>query len=159
GSAPPDDAPAGPHSLGCLGDFRLLREVGRGGMGIVYEAEQLSLKRRVALKVLPLAGALDPQRRLRFQKEAETVAHLHHTNIRPVHFVGCERGVNYYAMQFIAGRTLAAVIQDLRQTAGLGACDPDHSGAAGRCESAPPSLPVRGPGMNGETEAQAGGLS
>jgi serine/threonine protein kinase/tetratricopeptide (TPR) repeat protein len=148
----PDDAP---HTLGCLGDFRLLREVGRGGMGIVYEAEQLSLKRRVALKVLPLAGALDPKRRLRFRNEAETVAHLHHTNIVPVHFVGCERGVHYYAMQFIDGQNLAAVLQELRQTAGLGAGDSNN--AQSDHSPTPPLLPGREAEV--ETEVQLGAFS
>jgi serine/threonine protein kinase len=95
-----------------LGDFRLLREVGRGGMGVVYEAEQLSLGRRVALKVLPFAGALDARQLQRFKNEAQAAAHLQHQNIVPVHFVGCDRGVHYYAMQFIDGHTLAAVIAD-----------------------------------------------
>src|SRR5262249_28554304 len=80
-----------------LGDFRLLREIGRGGMGIVYEAEQVSLGRRVALKVLPFAGALDAKQLQRFKNEAQAAAHLHHTNIVPVYYVGCERGVHYYA--------------------------------------------------------------
>src|SRR5262249_14802358 len=79
--------------LNQLGDFRLVREVGRGGMGVVYEAEQVSLGRRVALKVLPFAAALDPRQLRRFQHEAQAAAQLHHTNIVPVHFVGCERGV------------------------------------------------------------------
>ena len=92
-----------------LGDFRILRQVGRGGMGIVYEAEQVSLRRRVALKVLPFAAALDPQQLRRFQTEAQAAAQLHHTNIVPVFSVGCERGVHYYAMQYIEGQTLAAV--------------------------------------------------
>jgi serine/threonine protein kinase len=98
-----------------LGDFRLLREVGRGGMGVVYEAEQLSLNRRVALKVLPLAATLDPKQLQRFQHEAQVAAYLHHTNIVPVYGVGCERGVHYYAMQFIEGQSLAQVIADGRQ--------------------------------------------
>jgi serine/threonine protein kinase/tetratricopeptide (TPR) repeat protein len=102
-----------------LGDYRILREVGRGGMGVVYEAEQLSLKRRVALKVLPFAAALDPKQLRRFQNEAEAAAHLHHTNIVPVYGVGCERGVHFYAMQYIEGQTLAAVIRELRQWNGL----------------------------------------
>jgi serine/threonine protein kinase len=118
--------PAG--QLGELGDFRLVREVGRGGMGVVYEAEQRSLKRRVALKVLPFAAALDPRHLRRFQHEAQAAAHLHHTHIVPVHAVGCERGVHYYAMQFIDGRTLATVIVDLRRRAGLA---PDVSVAPG----------------------------
>ncbi len=101
---------------GFLGDFRLIREVGRGGMGVVYEAEQLSLGRRVALKVLPLAAMMDPRHLQRFHNEARAAAVLHHTNIVPVYAVGSERGVHYYAMQFIDGRTLAAVIDELRRT-------------------------------------------
>jgi len=84
----------------CLGDFRILRMIGRGGMGIVYEAKQVSLRRRVALKVLPFAAALDPQQLRRFQIEAQAAAQLHHTNIVPIFSVGCERGVHYYAMQY-----------------------------------------------------------
>jgi serine/threonine protein kinase len=102
-----------------LGDFRILRQVGRGGMGVVYEAEQISLHRRVALKVLPFASALDPQQLRRFQTEAQAAAQLHHTNIVPVFSVGCERGVHYYAMQFIEGQTLAMLIRDLRRFSGL----------------------------------------
>src|SRR5262249_11535549 len=101
-----------------LGDFRILREVGRGGMGLVYEAEQRSLGRRVALKMLPLAGALDPKQLQRFKQEAQAAAQLHHQHIVPVYYVGCERGVHFYAMQFIEGHTLAAVIHALRQQAG-----------------------------------------
>src|SRR5262249_49742578 len=97
-----------------LGDFRLLRQVGQGGMGVVYEAVQVSLGRRVALKVLPFASALDAKQLQRFKNEAQAAAHLHHTNIVPVYAVGCERGVHYYAMQFIEGRTLAAMIGELR---------------------------------------------
>jgi len=106
------------HSSGIdgeLGDFRLQREVGRGGMGIVYEAVQISLGRRVALKVLPLAAALDPRQLQRFRLEAQAAAHLHHSHIVPIHSVGCERGVYYYAMQFIEGRTLAEVIEEQRK--------------------------------------------
>jgi serine/threonine protein kinase/tetratricopeptide (TPR) repeat protein len=102
-----------------LGDFRLLRELGRGGMGVVYEAVQVSLGRRVALKVLPFATALEPRQLQRFKTEAQAAARLHHTNIVPVHAVGCERGTHFYAMQFIDGQTLAAVIADLRRSAGL----------------------------------------
>ena len=99
---------------GLLGDFQIIREVGRGGMGVVYEARQISLDRRVALKVLPMAAAMDPRQLQRFQLEAKAAACLHHTNIVPVHAVGCERGVHYYAMQFIEGQTLAAIIGELR---------------------------------------------
>jgi serine/threonine protein kinase/WD40 repeat protein len=99
---------------GVLGDFRILREVGRGGMGVVYEAEQVSLCRRVALKVLPFAATLDPRQLERFRHEARAAALLHHPHIVPVHGVGCERGVHYYAMQLIEGCSLAAVIQGWR---------------------------------------------
>jgi serine/threonine protein kinase/WD40 repeat protein len=106
-----------PESMltGMLGDFRILQEIGRGGMGIVYQAEQISLGRRVALKVLPFAATLDPKQLQRFKNEAQAAAHLHHTNIVPVFGVGCERGVHYYAMQFIEGQTLAAIIRELRR--------------------------------------------
>jgi serine/threonine protein kinase len=112
GAAPP---PAALPPEGTLGDFRLLREIGRGAMGVVYEAVQLSLGRRVALKVLPLAATLDARGLQRFENEARAAAHLHHGNIVPVFAVGQERGVHYYAMQLIDGRTLAAVIEDLRR--------------------------------------------
>jgi tetratricopeptide (TPR) repeat protein len=101
-----------------LGDFLLVRELGRGGMGVVYEAVQRSLNRRVALKVLPFAAALDPKQLQRFKNESQAAAQLHHTNIVPVFGVGCERGVHYYAMQYIEGRTLAQVIHELRRCAG-----------------------------------------
>lgn len=100
-----------------LGDFQILHEIGHGGMGVVYEAIQLSLGRRVALKVLPFAGALDAKHLQRFKNEAHAAAQLHHTNIVPVYAVGCERGVHFYAMQLIEGRSLADVIQELRGAA------------------------------------------
>src|SRR5262249_24115250 len=98
---------------GTLGDFRILREIGRGGMGVVYEAEQITLGRRVALKVLPVATTMDPRHLQRFQNEARAAASLHHEHIVPVHAVGHERGLHYYAMQFIDGRSLSQVIHDL----------------------------------------------
>ena len=107
------DPTAEKPEIGRLGDFRLLREVGRGGMGVVYEAEQISLRRRVALKVLPFAAAIDQRQLQRFQNEALAAAHLRHENIVPVYAVGNERGVHYYAMQFIEGRSLAALIDEL----------------------------------------------
>jgi WD40 repeat protein/serine/threonine protein kinase len=100
---------------GMLGDFRILREVGRGGMGVVYEAEQVSLGRRVALKVLPFAATMDPRHLQRFQNEARAAASLEHAHIVPVHGVGCERGIHYYAMKFIDGQTLAALIEQQRR--------------------------------------------
>jgi serine/threonine protein kinase len=110
----PAEAAAGVLA-GSLGDFRLLGEVGRGGMGVVYEAQQVSLRRRVALKVLPFAAALDPRQLQRFKNESLAAAQLHHTHIVPVYYVGCERGVHFYAMQFVEGHSLAAVIASLRE--------------------------------------------
>lgn len=101
-----------------IGDFRILREVGRGGMGIVYEAEQESLGRHVALKVLPSHSLLDPKRLLRFQREARAAAKLHHTNIVPVFGVGEADGLHYYVMQFIRGLGLDQVFQELHALRG-----------------------------------------
>lgn len=117
---------------GCLGDFRIVREVGRGGMGIVYEAEQISLLRRVALKVLPFAATMDTRHLQRFHNEARAAACLHHPNIVPIHAVGSERGVHYYAMQFIEGRTLGDVIQELRGSKGFRPGSPVRLTAPGR---------------------------
>ncbi len=97
-----------------IGDFQIVGELGRGGMGIVYEAVQMSLGRRVALKVLPFASGLDASRLQRFRNEAHAAAQLHHTNIVPVYAVGSDRGVQYYAMQLIDGQTLAELIDGLR---------------------------------------------
>src|SRR5215470_6195744 len=96
------DAPTAP-ALQQLGDFRILREVGKGGMGIVYEAEQVSLGRHVALKVLPKNLLLDGRSKRRFEREAKSAARLHHTNIVPVFGVGEQDGLPYYVMQFIQG--------------------------------------------------------
>jgi eukaryotic-like serine/threonine-protein kinase len=101
-----------------LGDFQLLRQIARGGMGVVYEAIQRSLGRRVAVKVLPFAATFDPRQLQRFKLEAQTAALLHHTHIVPIFAVGCERGVHFYAMQLIDGQSLAVVIRQFRQKAG-----------------------------------------
>jgi serine/threonine protein kinase len=103
---------------GLLGDFRILREIGRGGMGVVYEAEQISLGRRVALKVLPFAAMLDKQQLNRFKNEARAAGTLDHPNIVAIHSVGVDRGVHYYAMQLIEGQSLAQVIEQLREDQG-----------------------------------------
>ena len=100
---------------GLLGDFQIVREVGRGGMGVVYEAGRSRWIAGSRSKVLPFAAAMDPRHLQRFKPEAKAAACLHHTNIVPVHAVGCERGVHYYAMQFIEGQTLA---DDHRRAAG-----------------------------------------
>jgi WD40 repeat protein/serine/threonine protein kinase len=98
-----------------LGDYLILREVGRGGMGVVYEAEQESLGRHVALKVLPAHALTDARIVLRFRREAKAAARLHHTNIVPVFGVGEHEGIHYYVMQFIQGRGLDEVIKELRR--------------------------------------------
>ncbi len=98
-----------------LGDFRIKREIGRGGMGVVYEAVQESLGRRVALKVLPLGALADPAALKRFRREARSVAALHHSNIVPVFGVGEHAGYHFYAMQLILGQTLEAVLGGVRR--------------------------------------------
>ncbi len=110
----------GPHigaglTVSQLGDYRILREVGRGGMGVVFEAEQLSLGRRVALKVLPRHTLKNDQQVRRFEREARAAARLHHTNIVPVFGVGRHEETHYYVMQFIQGLGLDGVIQELRR--------------------------------------------
>jgi serine/threonine protein kinase len=136
----PPAAPA-EEAAGTLGDYRLVREVGRGGMGVVYEAQQISLARRVALKMLPFASTLDERQLRRFRNEAHAAAQLHHGHIVPVYATGCERGVHFYAMQFIEGHTLAQLIAELRQPPGPapegGATGP--SAAAGGHDPAGPA--------------------
>ncbi len=145
GTAPPSGE--GDLRPGVLGDFHILREVGRGGMAVVYEAEQISLCRRVALKVLPLAATMDPRQLERFRHEARAAALLHHPHIVPVYGVGSERGVHYYAMQLIEGGSLAAVIDGWRDPgAGRGAPDRDtpEPSAAGAVGAETPPLAARG---------------
>jgi serine/threonine protein kinase/WD40 repeat protein len=110
GQAASDAAP-----LQQLGDYQILREIGRGGMGVVYEAQQLSLGRHVAIKVLPSTALLDPRQLGRFQREARSAARLHHTNIVPVFGVGEQDGLHYYVMQFIPGLGLDVVLDELRR--------------------------------------------
>jgi WD40 repeat protein/serine/threonine protein kinase/tetratricopeptide (TPR) repeat protein len=110
--ARPPSQPSGPR-LGQLGDYRIIREIGRGGMGVVYEAEQVSLGRHVALKVLPNQALKDVKQKLRFEREARAAARLHHTNIVPVFGVGEHDGLPYYVMQFIQGLGLDAVLDEL----------------------------------------------
>jgi serine/threonine protein kinase len=98
-----------------IGEYRLLREIGRGGMGVVYEAEQVSLGRHVALKVLPFHQLLDGKRLERFHREARAAALLQHPNIVPVHGVGEEGGLQYYVMQFVAGQGLDQVIREVSE--------------------------------------------
>ena len=131
GFVSPAEGPAVIETEGPLGDYRIIRELGRGGMGVVYQAEQISLGREVALKVLPFAAALDPKQLQRFKYEAQAAACLHHTHIVPVHAVGSERGVPFYAMQYIEGHSLAELIAELVRLEGL---DP----VADRTDAPPP---------------------
>jgi serine/threonine protein kinase len=99
-----------------LGDFEVLREIGRGGMGIVFEARQLSLKRKVALKILSAGLGLTANTVERFHREAEAAARLHHTNIVPIYATGEDNGTHYYAMELIEGPSLDQIIRHLRQS-------------------------------------------
>ncbi len=127
----------GPPRLERLGDYRILREVGRGGMGVVYEAEQESLGRRVALKVLPSHALADRQQEKRFRREARATARLHHTNIVPVYGVGDSDGLHYYVMQFIQGAPLDQVLAELKRLR-------KARSTAGATLSTPPSAPAPG---------------
>ncbi|QDV17544.1 Serine/threonine-protein kinase PrkC [Gimesia panareensis] len=100
-----------------LGDFQIVREIGRGGMGVVYEAIQESLNRHVALKLLPRHLLLDEKQLKRFRREAELTASLHHTNIVPVYGVGENGGFHYYVMQLIEGVGLDELTQKIVATA------------------------------------------
>src|SRR4051812_44241517 len=109
-----------------LGDFRILREIGHGGMGVVYEAEQISLGRRVALKLLTQRMLRDGVQKRRFEREAKAAARLHHTNIVPVFGSGEHEGTPYYVMQFIQGLGLDVVTEEIARL------DGGKSMAAGR---------------------------
>jgi eukaryotic-like serine/threonine-protein kinase len=111
----PEDSGVAAAPLEQLGDYRIIREIGRGGMAIVYEAEQESLGRHVALKVLLRHSRLDPRQTARFQREARAAARLHHTNIVPVYGVGEHEGIQYYVMQFIPGQALDEVLREVRR--------------------------------------------
>lgn len=96
-----------------LGDYEIRRQIGRGGMGIVYEARQISLDRRVALKVLPFAAVLDERQIARFRREAQAAAQLHHPHVVPVFGVGCENGVHFYSMQLVDGQSIDHVLGEI----------------------------------------------
>ncbi|MCA9127304.1 MAG: serine/threonine protein kinase [Planctomycetales bacterium] len=95
-----------------IGDFEILGELGRGGMGVVYEARQKSLKRKVALKVLSSGLGLSSKAILRFRREAEAAGKLHHTNIVPIYTTGEDKGIHFYAMELIDGPSLDQVIKE-----------------------------------------------
>jgi serine/threonine protein kinase/WD40 repeat protein len=135
GSWAPGRRPTPPPLPERLGDYRILREIGRGGMGVVYEAEQVSLGRRVALKVLPRQALLDPESVARFRREARAAAALHHTNIVQVFGTGEQDGILYFVMQLIPGTGLDALIRELkRQPRGPGSPRPRLP------DTAPPSF-------------------
>ncbi len=97
-----------------LGDFRIVREIGRGGMGVVYEAEQISLNRTVALKVLPAHLTLREESIVRFKREAACAARLKHPNIVEVYAIGEEGETHFFAMEFVEGAPLDQVIDRVR---------------------------------------------
>ncbi len=103
-----------PAELTHIGEYRILREVGRGGMGVVFEAMQESLGRHVALKLLPPVLCRDNYLE-RFHREARAAARLHHTNIVPVFGVGMDADMHFYVMQFIDGRGLDSVLREIRR--------------------------------------------
>ncbi|MCI0681757.1 MAG: protein kinase [Gemmataceae bacterium] len=115
GSEPDKTAKPAEAALKQLGDYRIIREIGHGGMGVVYEAEQVSLGRHVALKVLPNQALADAKHKRRFEREARAAAKLHHTNIVPVFGVGEHNGLPYYVMQFIQGLGLDVVLEELNR--------------------------------------------
>ncbi len=140
-----------------LGDFRILHQIGRGGMGVVYEAQQLSIHRKVALKVLPMAALVDHRALQRFKNEVAAIATLEHPHIVSVYAIGEDRGIHYYAMQLIRGQSLAAVIRELRTRADR---DEHLSGdalqqAISDMEEVVPSPPPRGRGQ-GEGDSPVG---
>jgi serine/threonine protein kinase len=151
--------------LAQVGDYRIVAEIGRGGMGVVYEAEQQALGRRVALKVLPRTSAGDGSAQVRFQREAKAAARMHHTNIVPVFDVGQDGENLYYAMQLIHGQGLDLVIDDLKRLRAQSTAGPAPDGivaersiaaslVAGQFEQE--NLAVPGPDDSGATRAYEG---
>jgi eukaryotic-like serine/threonine-protein kinase len=104
--------------VGTLGDYTLRRQIGRGGMGVVYDAWQNSMNRQVALKVLPAGVAADRRASARFLREAQTAGQLSHQNVVSVYGLGIEADTPYYAMEFVEGETLAQILARLRAAEG-----------------------------------------
>ncbi len=113
----PINPDATPESVLQLGDFRLEAEIGRGGMGIVYKAQQLSLNRQVAVKILPMAAMLDARQIARFKNEAHIAGLLRHPHIVPIYSIGYENGLHYFAMQLIQGLSLEQWIRSQQAVA------------------------------------------
>src|SRR5262245_35030541 len=101
-----------PQSPCTLGDLQLIREASRGQMAIVYEAHQISMKRRVATKVLSLALTLRPHFVQAFRNECQIMALLHHINLVPVFSLSCFRGVYFIVMEYVEGRSLDKFLQE-----------------------------------------------
>jgi serine/threonine protein kinase len=140
-----------------LGDFEIGREIGRGGMGVVYEARQVSLNRQVALKVLSGGLGLTPKAVQRFRREAEAAARLHHTNIVPVYATGEEAGTHFYAMELIDGPSLDQVIRQMKASGGR---QPPDSASPPGTDARSPELAATGPyvGEPGSTQALSASL-
>jgi serine/threonine protein kinase/WD40 repeat protein len=138
-----------------VGDYHILREIGRGGMGIVYEAEQISLGRRVALKVLARQLTRDERLLERFRREARAAARLHHTNIVPVFEVGHEGDFVFYAMQYIQGQGLDLVIAELRRMRGSSAPQAPDPSAAAMARTMLTGYGPAGPNPSGGTAASS----
>ncbi|MEP2072548.1 MAG: serine/threonine protein kinase, partial [Rhodopirellula bahusiensis] len=97
-----------------IGEFRLVREIARGGMGVVYEAQQDSLRRVVAIKLIGDGVLANDELRLRFRVEAEAAASLSHPNILPIHSIGCWRGIDYFVMPMVSGDSLQSLVDEQR---------------------------------------------
>ena len=147
------------RSLPAIAGFRIIREIGRGGMGVVYEAEEEVLSRRVALKVLASSALHLPIQVQRFEREAKAAARLHHTNIVPVFGVGEQDGQHYYIMQYIEGLGLDAVLGELRRQrdAGSGARQQGRH-ATGTDLASPPRPAVRA-GAQGDVGVDAADMA
>jgi len=136
-----------------IGDFTIIKEIGRGGMGIVYEAQQQSLARRVAVKVLPKHVLLLDEHLGRFQREAQTTAKLQHTNIVPVFGVGQQDGLHYYVMPLVRGVGLDEVIRELKSTGD--ASPPDVKQVAAQLIEEKFAAPESPGGKNAPSESNA----
>ncbi len=149
-------SPFGGVALESLGDYRIIREIGRGGMGVVYEAVQQSLGRHVALKVFAPWAQADGTMIERFQREAKAAARLHHTNIVPVFGVGAHDSYRYYAMQYIQGQGLDAILGELRRLRSAPALSRGSLAGQEATEAAPLATTVARSLLSGRFKGPAG---